>query len=650
MNFRNLDTVPLDLLTAETEYDAYRYLGAHRLSSGKVVFRTWAPRARSVSLVGDFNGWDNSANRMFRLGDSGIWECAIDDIEQFAMYKYSITAIDNTITLKSDPYAYHFETRPSVASRYCELDGYKWGDSKWTSRADRGEHYSRPMNIYEMHLGSWKTYPDGNPFSYVKAAEELAPYLTDMGYTHVELMPISEYPYDGSWGYQVTGYYAPTSRYGTPHDFMKFVDIMHQNGIGVIIDWVPAHFPKDAHGLYHYDGTPCYEYPDPRKGEHKEWGTNVFDYGRPEVRTFLISNAKFWFENYHIDGLRIDAVASMLYLDYNRRDGEWIANQYGENKNLEAVDFLQKLNGAVFAEYPYALMIAEESTAWPLVTRPVSCGGLGFNYKWNMGWMNDVLSYFSMDPFFRGNPDNHQKLTFSFMYAFSENFCLPISHDEVVHGKCSLINKMPGEYAEKFASMRAFLAYTMAHPGKKLTFMGQEFGQFKEWDYQQGLDWVLLDYPAHEQMKQYTKALNHFYLKNSPMWEIDFSWEGFSWISNDDWSQNVISFRRIDKSGDELIVVCNFCPVRREGYRIGAPQDAKYKLVFSTDDAAFGGNGDGKKLVTASTDYPMHGFEQSIELVLPPLSVQFYKKSGTRKPASAKKSTKSEKPAGKKNK
>jgi 1,4-alpha-glucan branching enzyme len=603
------------------EVHAYEILGCHPIGDGGSVFRAWAPDAKAISVVGDFNGWDVDLNTMERISEGGIWECTVSGLIEFDIYKYAVKKSDGTRVLKSDPYGYHFETRPSNASRVYHLDRYEWNDAEWQRKKDLNSIYDCPINIYEVHFGSWQRYPDGNPFSYRTMASELIPYVRDMGYTHIELLPMMEYPFDGSWGYQVTGYFAPTSRYGTPEDFMQFIDLCHQAGIGVIMDWVPAHFPKDENGLYRFDGGCCYEYPDPRKGEHLEWGTCVFDYGRPEVRSFLISNALFWLDKYHIDGIRVDAVASMLYLDYNRRNGEWIPNIHGGRENLEAVDFLRRLNEEVFHAYPKTLMIAEESTAWPLVSRPTSTGGLGFNYKWNMGWMNDMLRYMSLDPLARKY--NHDNLTFSFFYAFSENFMLPISHDEVVHGKCSLINKMPGSYEEKFASVRAFMSYMIAHPGKKLMFMGCEFGQFKEWDFESGLDWLLLDYEAHRMLKNFSRSLNHFYLDSPQLWENDFSWEGFSWIANDDYKQSVICFRRIDHRGNELIVVCNFNPVRRDNYRIGVPLQGAYAEVFSTDVPEFGGEGILNGIVT-SENKPMHGFAQSVSLTLPPLSVLYF--------------------------
>ncbi len=627
VNSENNERSELDLFHSGENFHAYRFLGAHKMTidgTEGVMFRTWAPNAKTVSVVGTFNNWDRNIHRMNRISDGGVWECFIPDlIETYAIYKYSIETFDDVCVLKSDPYAYHYETRPNNASVFVDIDGYEWHDDEWQKNKDENESYSRPMNIYEVHAGSWRKYKDGNYFSYSKLADELIPYVKDMGYTHIELMPLTEYPFDASWGYQVTGYFAVTSRYGGPADFMDFVDKCHQAGISVIMDWVPAHFPRDAHGLARYDGTPCYEYADPRKGEHKDWGTLVFDYGRNEVVSFLISSAIFWMDYYHIDGIRVDAVASMLYLDYSRRDGEWVPNKFGGKENLEAVAFLQRLNEAAFKHYPNVLMIAEESTSWPMVSRPTYSGGLGFNYKWNMGWMNDMLHYISLDPLYR--PFNHDNLTFSFFYAFSENFILPISHDEVVHGKASLINKMPGNYEQKFAGDRTFMAYMMAHPGKKLTFMGTELGQFKEWDYASELDWLLLDYPAHSTLKYFYKKLNEFYRDNAPMWEVDYSWEGFSWISNDDYTQSVISFRRIDKKGKEIIVVCNFQPVLRENYRIGVPIDGTYSEVFNTEAEEFGGCGisNGKSIV--SDEVAMHGFEQSVSLTLPPMSVMYFK-------------------------
>ena len=600
---------------------AYEVLGCHAAGEDGYIFRVWAPNAQAVSLVGDFNKWDPEAQPLERL-TGGVWECTAQNLQEYDTYKYHIVDKHGQGVMKSDPFAAHFETRPGNASKVFSVGGYAWGDGKWLRAKEEATIYDCPVNIYEIHAGSWRQYPDGNPFSYEKLGDELIPYVLEMGYTHIEMMPIMEYPFDGSWGYQVTGYYAPTSRYGTPKEFMRFIDRCHQAGIGVIIDWVPAHFPKDQCGLYHFDGGPCYEYADPRKGEHKEWGTCVFDYGRPEVRSFLISNAMYWLEVFHVDGIRVDAVASMLYLDYNRRDGEWIPNRFGGKENLEAVEFLKELNETVFAAHPKAMMIAEESTSWPMVSRPTADGGLGFNYKWNMGWMNDMLHYLSLDPWFR--KFNHDNLTFSFFYAFSENFVLPISHDEVVNGKGSLINKMPGTYEEKFAGVRAFLGYMMAHPGKKLLFMGSEFGQFKEWDYESGLDWLLLDYEAHRMLQHFTKSLNHFYRDNAPLWENDFSWEGFSWIAHDDYTQSIISFRRMDNHGGELVALCNFNPVKREHYRIGAPFYGTYTEVFNTDAAEFGGQGITNG--TFDTDpVPMHGFEQSMELTIPPLSVLYFR-------------------------
>ena len=619
--------VPLYLFHEGSNSNAYEYFGSHRKNKNTVVFRVWAPDAKNVSVTGDFNDWSETENPMKPLKNSGgVWEAEIKNIKPYDMYKYCITAADGRTLMKCDPYGFHMETRPGTATKYYEIDDcYEWHDEKWVEGRNGKNIYESPVNIYEIHAGSWKQYDDGNFYSYRALADALVPYVKKMGYTHIEFMPLTEYPFDGSWGYQVTGYFAATSRYGEPKDLMYLVDKCHENGIGVILDWVPAHFPKDANGLYEFDGGPLYEYSDPRKGEHYGWGTRVFDFGKNEVRSFLMSSASFWLKKYHLDGIRIDAVASMLYLDYDRKDGEWVPNKNGGNENLEAVEFLQKLNENIFRDFPYAMMIAEESTSWPMVTKPAFSGGLGFNFKWNMGWMNDILRYFSLDGFFRKY--NRDCITFSMFYAFSENFVLPISHDEVVHGKKSLIDKMPGSYDEKFAGVRAFLGYMMAHPGKKLMFMGQEFGQFIEWNYEKGLDWLLLDYPKHRSLQNYFKKINEFYKANPAFWQIDYSWEGFSWISSDDKDNSVIAFRRIDEKGKEIIVVCNFTNVERCDYRIGIPKKGAYKIVFNSDDVDFGGEGKGNKGKLKTESINMHGFEQSISLDLPPMSAIYIKKT-----------------------
>ena len=602
--------------------DTYEILGAFQVGEG-AVFRVWAPNAKEISLVGDFNGWDHNAHKMFKV-THGIWEAKVDKVNNYDAYKYAVSDFYGNTVLKSDPYARHYETAPANASKIYFEEEYKWTDEKWRKELSGKDIYSQPINIYEVHCESWRKYADGANFDYVKLAEELSRYVKDMGYTHVEFMPLTEYPFSGSWGYQVTGYFASTARYGTPNDFKKMVDIFHKAGIGVILDWVPAHFPRDEHGLFRFDGTPCFEYDDPRRGEHKEWGTCVFNYGKVEVMNFLISSACMFLKEYHIDGLRVDAVASMLYLDYGRRDGEWAQNQYGGNEHVEAIEFLRSLNKACFAANPKVMMIAEESTAWPMVTKPTDWGGLGFNFKWNMGWMNDTLRYQSLDPIYRKY--EHNLITFSFMYAFSENFILPISHDEVVHGKCSLINKMPGDYDQMFDNFRAYMTYIMAHPGKKLLFMGSEFAQFIEWDYKKELDWSLLSFEKHRQTQNFVKALNKFYLENPALYTFDFDDRGFQWISGEDYAQSIISFRRKDANGEELVVVCNFAPVTRENYCIGVPEEGTYKTVFCSDWKEFGGNTEKVRSGVKSQKVSMHGETNSVELTIPGMSVTVYKK------------------------
>ncbi len=602
-----------------TNYTAYDYLGLH-IEATAVVFRVWAPNAESIFLVGDFNGWQNE-HPMTKITEGGVWEIQLpkEIVSEGDCYKYKIISSGREI-LKSDPYGVSSELPPDTASVVASIDGYTWRDQGWLEyrKSKQGKMASEPMNVYEIHLGSWKRHEDGSYYSYAEIASELAPYVKQMGYTHVELLPVMEHPFDGSWGYQVCSYFAPTSRFGAPKDFMAFVDSMHEAGIGVILDWVPAHFPKDEHGLYEFDGRPLYEYQGYDRMEHAGWGTRRFDVGRNEVECFLVSNADFWLRKYHVDGLRVDAVASMLYLDYDKKPGEWVPNVYGDHRCLEAIAFFQKLNSYIKQEFPDVLMIAEESTAWANITS-FENDGLGFDMKWNMGWMNDTLSYAELDPIYRKY--HHEKLTFSLTYAFGEKYLLPISHDEVVHGKKSLLDKMSGDYWQKFASTRAFLGYMMTHPGKKLLFMGSEIGQFKEWDHNGQVEWFLLDYEAHAKLQYYTAELNHLYLKTPALWQIDDSWAGYQWIDADNRSQSIISFRRIDKKGREVIVLINFTPVAREDFLLGVPSAGVYEEIFNSDREEFGGSGVINLGELPSTGKPWNYSEDSVKLRIPPLGI-----------------------------
>lgn len=604
------NNVPEYLFHQGTNDTAYEYMGVHgeiTEDGYRYTFRVWAPNAEFITLNSDFTDWYNGLP-MTRITEQGIWEAVIESEESLEgkFYKYAIKGKNGITHLKSDPYAFRSETLEKSASIIYDIKGYTWNDADWMKKRmatvcpkQRGfkpkvnHFYTAPLNIYEVHLASWRTLDsqsnrDGEHYlNYREIADRLAPYVSDMGYTHVELMPVMEHPFDGSWGYQICGYYAPTSRYGTPDDFRYFVDKMHEYRIGVILDWIPAHFPKDEHGLYEFDGQPLYEYQDKNRMESRVWGTRYFDVGRPEVQSFLVSNAMFWLREYHADGLRVDAVAAMLYLDYDRKPGEWIPNANGDNKNLEAIAFFKKLNTAVSGEFPDALMIAEESADWPMLTKPVSEGGLGFSFKWNMGWANDMFEYIQTDPIFRKNM--HNKLTFPLMYAFDDNYILPISHDDVVHGKKSVVDKCFGEYDDKFACMRTLLLNMMTLPGKKLTFMGTEFAQFREWDYENELEWFMIEYPRHVEMQRFVKALNHFYLDNPELWEIDDTWDGFEWIDADLADLNVVSYRRKDKKGHEIIIVLNFAPVVRTDFTVCVPKMGRYEEVFTTDVYEFGG-------------------------------------------------------------
>ena len=600
---------------------AYDFLGAHlvnRNDKNGVVFRVWAPTARSVSVAGDFNNWNNEANYMYNIG-YGVWEVFVEGVKQFCTYKYCIESEYGDRLMKADPYAFHAQTRPGQASVVYDIESYSWNDSEWFNKRKENNISSSPMNIYEIHAGSWRKYPDGNFFNYQKLADELIPYLKEMHYTHVQLMPIMEYPYDGSWGFQTTGYYAPTSRYGTPSDFMAFVDKLHGEGIGVILDWVPSNFPTDDFGLARFDGSPLYESNDPKTSKRDSWGTCLFNYARFEVTSFLVSCAMFWLDKYHIDGLRIGALSSMLYLDYGKTEGEWEPNKFGGKENLDAVDFVKRLNTAVHMYHPDVMMFAEENTSWPKLTHKIEDGGLGFDFKWNMGWMNDMMHYMSLNSMWR--PFNHDSLTFSFYYAFSEKFLLPISHDEVSHGKGSLIKQMPGKYDEQFAGVRAFITYMYAHPGKKLVFMGTEIGQFDEWNHEEAIQWDLLEFEKHKKLRTFFKELNKFYLDCKPLYELDTVWKGFDWIHHDDYTNSVIAFKRTDKNGDEIVSVCNFQPIRRDEYCIGVPKYGLYDEVFNSDEERFGGSGvvNGNNIKTEVMK--IHGFDQGLSLTLPPLSV-----------------------------
>ncbi|HKP38868.1 MAG TPA: 1,4-alpha-glucan branching protein GlgB [Pyrinomonadaceae bacterium] len=614
----------------------YEKLGAHVVThegTRGVSFAVWAPNANQVSVVGNFNAWDGAKNPMHSLGSSGVWECFIPDLRPGELYKYEIRSGGQSF-LKADPYATMMETPPDTSSVVFESN-YKFRDRVWMTRRAQRQAWREPFSSYEVHLGSWRRVAEENnrPLTYREMAPALADYVRENGFTHVEFLPIKEHPYGPSWGYQVSAYFAPSARYGTPDDFRFLVDQLHQKGIGVIMDWVPAHFPKDAFALARFDGTALYEHDDPRKGEHPDWGTYIFNYGRHEVRNFLIANALFWLREFHLDGLRVDAVASMLYLDYSRKEGEWVPNEFGGRENLEAIAFMKELNEATHRECPGALMIAEESTAWPQVSHPVYAGGLGFDFKWNMGWMHDTLKYFQTDPLFRGG--NHNALTFGLLYAWSENFILPFSHDEVVHMKGALVNKMPGNEWQKFANLRAMYGYMWSHPGKKLLFMGGEFGQWREWTETESLDWHLLDSPVHKGVQSLIQDLNKIYAKHAALWEADGDASGFQWIEVDNAAENVIAFRRISpQTGKELISVSNFSPIVREGHRLGLPRKGIYRQILNTDHEKYCGGGFGVVKSVKAEKTPWHGFDYSVEITLPPLATMWFEGPvAVRKPA-----------------
>ena len=615
-----------------THYDIYRKLGAHAVTRNRkkgVYFAVWAPNAKAVSVVGDFNGWDRKQAPMKRVGAIGVYETFIPEVKPGDLYKFCIETGDGRELYKADPYAVSAELRPGTASKVADISGFKWGDARWMEARKEWDHKKQPMSIYEVHPGSWRKHPssEGNPdgfYSYRELAHALTDYVKQMGYTHVELMGIAEHPFDGSWGYQVTGYYAPTSRYGKPEDFKYLVNYLHKNKIGVILDWVPAHFPKDAHGLAEFDGTCIYEHQDPRQGEHPDWGTKIFNYGKPEVKNFLLANALYWVEEFHVDGLRVDAVASMLYLDYGKQDGQWVANKYGGNQNLEAIEFFKHLNSCLLGRNPGAVMIAEESTAWPKVTGKVEDDGLGFSLKWNMGWMHDFLEYMKLDPYFRKY--NHHKMTFSMTYAYSENYVLLLSHDEVVHLKCSMINKMPGYLDEKFENLKAGYGYMAGHPGKKLLFMGQEFGQLQEWSEARELDWYLLQEEKHQKLQDFVRDMLHLYKKYPALYGGDGDPEAFQWINANDGDRSIFSFVRYSPTGrNHLLFVCNYTPLERKDYRVGVPRRKQYQLILNSADPMYGGTYHREQLIYKAEKKECDGQTYSIGYELPPLSVSVFK-------------------------
>lgn len=612
-----------------THYEIYKKLGAHIVNDGEkqgVYFAVWAPHAEKVSVVGEFNDWDADKNPMKREEPLGIYTCFVPDVQEGALYKYCIQTYKGDHIYKADPFANYAELRPGNASKVTDISALRWTDSKWMERRLTWDHHKEPMSIYEAHIGSWKRHPgreDDGFYTYREFAKAATEYIKEMGYTHIELMGIAEYPFDGSWGYQVTGYYAPTSRYGTPEDFAYMIDYFHKNKIGVILDWVPAHFPKDAHGLADFDGTPTFEYADPRKGEHPDWGTKVFDYGKSEVQNFLIANALFWIEHYHVDGLRVDAVASMLYLDYGKEKGQWVPNKYGSNENLEAIEFFKHLNSVVLGRNPGVVMIAEESTAWPKVTAPAEYDGLGFSLKWNMGWMHDFTEYMKLDPYFRKGC--HNQMTFAMSYAYSEKYVLVLSHDEVVHLKCSMLNKMPGLGFDKFANLKVGYAFMMGHVGKKLLFMGQDFAQLQEWSEARELDWFLLAEDWHRQLQEFTKDLLHLYKKNKAMYELDCSPEGFEWVNADDAERSIYSFIRHSKDGKKnLLFVCNFTPMERAEYRVGVPRRKQYKLILDSDEKKYGREGKVRPEIYKSVKKECDGRPFSFAYDLPPYGVAVF--------------------------